>query len=119
MENKLKITVEGVSYEVLVEDITGTETKEKKPRKPIRKVTYTEHNLQPESDVERFSPLNGVVVDIMVEEGQRVEKGAALIAIEAMKIINTLTAHRRGVVTQIAVEKDQSVFLGQTLLSIQ
>ncbi|MBF0447038.1 MAG: acetyl-CoA carboxylase biotin carboxyl carrier protein subunit [Magnetococcales bacterium] len=117
MQKKLKITVEGVAYEVLVEDITH-QNKPVKSRMPVQRVINSKLDFQHESDANRVSPLNGVVIDIFVKQGQTVEKGSALITIESMKIINTLTAHRSGTITQIHVEAEQSVFEGQILFTI-
>jgi biotin carboxyl carrier protein len=118
MPRKLRITIEGTAYEVLVEDITSEEKREKN-RHSARRIALPDSDQQPESDTNRRSPLNGVVVDIYVVEGEMVEKGQELIAIESMKIINTLTAHRNGKITKINLILGDSVTVGQTLITIE
>ncbi|MBF0194465.1 MAG: acetyl-CoA carboxylase biotin carboxyl carrier protein subunit [Magnetococcales bacterium] len=117
MARKLKITIEDTVYEVLVEDITAKG--EEKGRTSVRKVTLPDANLQNENEEVRISTHNGVIVDIMVSEGQMVEKGDELMTIEAMKIVNTITSHRKGKVTNIEVLVNQTVYEGQKLLTIQ
>ena len=117
MPRKLKITIEETVYEVLVEDITPKG--EEKGRTSVRKVILPDANLQHEHEEVCISSHNGVIVDIMVSEGQMVEKGDSLMAIEAMKIVNTITSHRKGKITNIEVLVNQTVYEGQKLLTIQ
>jgi acetyl-CoA carboxylase biotin carboxyl carrier protein len=53
-----------------------------------------------------------------VEVGQRVEAGAVLCIIEAMKILNQIEADRAGVVEEVLVENGQPVEYGQPLFRI-
>lgn len=117
MQRKLRITVEGVAYEVLVEDVTERVLTDRSQR-ALRKVSLPNRNLQNESEENRVSPMNGVVVEILVGEGDMVEIGDSLLTVESMKIVNTLTSHRNGIVSNIAVKVEQSVKEGQTLLTI-
>ncbi|MBF0381887.1 MAG: acetyl-CoA carboxylase biotin carboxyl carrier protein subunit [Magnetococcales bacterium] len=116
MTRKLRITIEEKEYEVLVEDITPYEGR---GRTSVRKVVLPDASLQDEHEEIRISPHNGVIVEIFVTEGQMVEKGEKLMAIEAMKIINTITSHRQGKITNIEVLVNQTVYEGQKLLTIQ
>ena len=47
------------------------------------------------------APMPGMVVTVSVRSGQKVEKGAALLSIEAMKMEMVLTADRHGVVKDV------------------
>ena len=53
-----------------------------------------------------------------VEVGQRVEAGAVLCIIEAMKLLNQIEADKAGVITGILVENGQPVEYGQPLFTI-
>ena len=54
------------------------------------------------------SPMPGTVVKVLVENGQSVKEGDALIIVEAMKMETTLFAAIDGTVTEVnAKEKDQ------------
>jgi acetyl-CoA carboxylase biotin carboxyl carrier protein len=53
-----------------------------------------------------------------VEIGSRVEAGATLCIIEAMKMLNQIEADKSGVVQEILIENGQPVEFGQTLFII-
>lgn len=54
-----------------------------------------------------------------IEIGQRVEAGATLCVVEAMKILNQIESDKAGVVTAILVENGQPVEYGQPLFAIE
>lgn len=53
-----------------------------------------------------------------VKVGDRVAKGDVLCIIEAMKVMNEITAEKDGVIKQILVENEQLVEYGQELFTI-
>jgi acetyl-CoA carboxylase biotin carboxyl carrier protein len=53
-----------------------------------------------------------------VEEGQRVQEGDTLCIIEAMKILNQITAEKAGTITRILVENGSPVEYDQPLFII-
>lgn len=65
------------------------------------------------------SPMPGMVVSILVEEGQEIEAGQVLLILESMKMQNELKSPRAGTVGRIRVENGESVEQKQTLLSVQ
>ena len=54
-----------------------------------------------------------------VEVGQRVEPGATLCIIEVMKLMNSLAAETRGVVTEIVAANGEHVSYGDVLMVIR
>eukprot|EP00879_Flechtneria_rotunda_P001862 GHRR01002033.1.p1 GENE.GHRR01002033.1~~GHRR01002033.1.p1 ORF type:complete len:621 (+),score=231.38 GHRR01002033.1:1707-3569(+) len=65
------------------------------------------------------SPMPGKVVKVLIAEGQSVDKGQALLVIEAMKMEHTLTAHTDGVVEGLqGLHMGTQVEDGQVLLRI-
>jgi len=58
-----------------------------------------------------------VILSILVEEGQEIKKGEALLILEAMKMENMIKSPTDGIVTSISIEKDQSVEKNETLIS--
>jgi acetyl-CoA carboxylase biotin carboxyl carrier protein len=54
-----------------------------------------------------------------VEVGSRVESGARLLLVEAMKTFNDIVAPRAGTVTAIFIEDGQPVEFGEPLLLIE
>ena len=50
-----------------------------------------------------FAPMPGKVIQILVEEGQRVDYGTTLLVVEAMKMENTIVAPMDAVVSKLNV----------------
>ena len=57
------------------------------------------------SSEELASPLQGTVLKVAVEKGAKVEEGALICVIEAMKMENEITAHRSGEVAELNVSE--------------
>jgi 3-methylcrotonyl-CoA carboxylase alpha subunit len=66
-----------------------------------------------------IAPMPGRVVAILVSEGAHVAKGAALIALEAMKMEHTLTAPFAAVVASIRCAVDEIVSEGTELVTFE
>ena len=64
------------------------------------------------------APLHGVVAQIFVAVGDEVEKGAAVVQMEAMKLIHTLTAPMSGRVAAIRCNAGDTVPAGAVLVEI-
>ncbi len=65
------------------------------------------------------APMPGLVVRVDVVEGQRVEAGARLVVVEAMKMENELRAPRAGVVARVHVAVGQAVEKGAALVALE
>jgi acetyl-CoA/propionyl-CoA carboxylase biotin carboxyl carrier protein len=64
------------------------------------------------------SPLQGNVFKVLVEQGAKVEEGALICIIEAMKMENEITAHKAGTVSELPVKEGSAVTAGDTLAVI-
>jgi len=64
------------------------------------------------------SPLPGVILDLMVREGDTVKAGQRLLVLEAMKMENNIDSDRDGVVKNIKARKGDSVLEGDVLITI-
>ncbi|HEY7341932.1 MAG TPA: biotin/lipoyl-containing protein [Ktedonobacterales bacterium] len=64
------------------------------------------------------APMPGLVSHILVEEGAEVQRGQAVVVLEAMKMENDLPAPRAGVVKGLRVSKGQAVNQGDLLAVI-
>lgn len=64
------------------------------------------------------APMPGLVVSVLVEEGQEIKKGQVMLILESMKMQNELKAPRDGTLGRIRVKAGESVEQKQTLLSM-
>lgn len=65
------------------------------------------------------APMPGLVLNVMVETGQSVQKGDPLLILEAMKMENVIKAAGEGRVKAVKVEKGAAVDKGQLLLEME
>lgn len=63
--------------------------------------------------------LSGMVVEIKVNEGDKVSKGQPLIVLEAMKMENILNATKDGTVSKIHFKPGDNVTTGEVIIEIQ
>lgn len=123
---KLRVTVAGKVYEVIVEILEDDEHALPHPVKhdvpSVHEVTgaLTPPVVAPVSKEPGnvISPLAGRVVTISVQTGQTVKEGDQLLVLEAMKMNNYIYAPRSGRVSAIFVKADDAVEEGQTLLTL-
>ena len=65
------------------------------------------------------APMPGLVLDIQVEEGQKVRENDTLLILEAMKMENVILSPRDGIIKSIVVNKGNSVDKGELLLEYE
>ncbi len=65
------------------------------------------------------APMPGTIVAVHVKAGDRVEKGAALLILEAMKMEHTITAPMTGVVENIFYAQGEQVQEGVELIALK
>ena len=131
---KLKVTVQGVSYEVEVEVLDAGEGASLGTSLPhLQNPAASNHPIAPapvaapaqaprntESSNDAItSPVAGTVVKIKCKIGDHIEQNQPVIVIEAMKMDTSITAPRAGVVTEILVSASDTVQEGQTLVSLK
>ncbi|AOY75158.1 biotin/lipoyl-containing protein [Clostridium formicaceticum] len=124
---KFNITVNGVSYEVEVEEIKdgtaasrpATPAVEAKsaatPAKPVTKPVAAP--VSGDTTVE--APMPGNIWKILVREGQEVKEGEVLVILEAMKMENEIYAPVSGKIAGIHVSEGASVNGGDLLISLK
>ncbi len=64
------------------------------------------------------APMPGLVVTLLVSEGQEIKKGQVLLILESMKMQNELKSPRDGTIGRIRVKPGETVEQKQTLLSV-
>jgi acetyl/propionyl-CoA carboxylase alpha subunit len=77
-----------------------------------------ENGLAQSSEFFLKAPMPGLVIDVLVRDGQEVKKGDVLMVLESMKMQNELKSPQAGVVSRVRVEVGDHVERRQTLLSV-
>jgi 3-methylcrotonyl-CoA carboxylase alpha subunit len=72
-----------------------------------------------EGDAAIRAPMNGRVVALSVEEGEKVEAGQRLAAVEAMKMEHALVAPHKGVVRDLSVDIGDQVDMGERIMRVE
>ncbi len=117
MTKKLKITVLGKTYEVLVEEIE--EGAVSIPTPSVKETVKTPLYAEPKPVSEVTSPVSGTVTDIAVHIGDELHSGDRLCTVEAMKMKNSIPAPIDGVVTKILVRVGDTVESGALLITME
>ena len=122
------ITVNGVAYEVTVEETAGgaasAATMPAMPKAPSATAPMPAAPAAPKAasagaganKIEAGAA--GKVFKIEVKPGQAVKKGETVIVLEAMKMENNIDAERDGKIKEIRVNKEDTVMEGAILINI-
>ncbi|MHB1843121.1 MAG: biotin/lipoyl-containing protein [Sulfobacillus sp.] len=118
---RFKVTVNGHSYEVEVEE----EGERPTGARPAHSHAAQRHEqvaapaAEGSGPVEQIvAPLPGTVLAVKVSAGQAVESGQVLLVLEAMKMENEIVAPRAGTVKELQARQGQAVNTGDPLLTI-
>jgi biotin carboxyl carrier protein len=103
------------AYEVTVGARTFTVTLRDERTQALGRLVGGAHHS---GDATIRAPMPGLVSNVLAQEGQEVERGQAIVVLEAMKMENDLTTPRAGVIKRINVTKGQTVNQGETLAII-
>ena len=66
-----------------------------------------------------IAPMQGTIVNIMVEKDSEIEAGSPICVLEAMKMENNIIAEKSGIVKELLVSKGDSVGAGDVLAVIE
>ncbi len=145
MSKKLQISLNGKSYDVEVNDISGTtmnlsvngkaydveieDSGAPMPQSaaqstaPVAKVAAPKAQaaapavvIAAASNDVIISPMPGVIMDIAVKAGDKVEAKQPICALEAMKMKNIIRSNREGVVASVEVSEGQRVPYGAVII---
>ncbi|MBR7111010.1 MAG: biotin/lipoyl-binding protein [Clostridia bacterium] len=129
---KFNVTVDGVTYEVEVEEIGGAVVQAPvtvapvaapvtAPVAPVQKASAPAPAKAAPKAVAGGSPIKapmpGNIVKLLVADGATVTKGQAIIVLEAMKMENDIVADKDGVVNFV-VKAGDTVETGATIATI-
>jgi biotin carboxyl carrier protein len=134
-----KFTISGNSYEVDIIDFDGDlakievngtpymvevhqQVKQAKTPTLVRPVVREPHKKIEKAEggarITVKSPLPGVILQINVNQGDKVTRGQKLLVMEAMKMENEIKSDTDGVITAIKVTPGQSVLQDEVMLEI-
>ena len=112
---KYRVNVNGVAYEVEVEELTGVPT-----APAAAPVAAAPASAAPAAAGEQIAaPMPGNILDVRVAAGDAVKAGQVLMILEAMKMENEIMCPRDGRIAQVSVTKGQAVETGTLLCVIE
>ena len=127
---RFNVTVNGVSYDVTVEEIGGAAPVVAPVAAPVvapAPVAAPAAAPAPApkaapagaaGSVEVKAPLQGTVMKVLVKPGDAVKKGSPVCVIEALKMENDVPAPQDGVVASINVKSGDTVKTDEVLLTL-
>ena len=65
------------------------------------------------------APMPGMVIEINVQEGQKVDENQKILVLEAMKMENVLKIPHDAVIKKLLIKKGQAVEKGQILIELE
>lgn len=107
-QNKYKVNLNGNCYSFVID----TEQTHR------RKVVLSQKEGQ-EQHIEIRSPMPGKICDVFINEGAKVQKGEALLVLEAMKMQNQILASSNAVVESVMVKPNETVLGDQLLIKLK
>jgi biotin carboxyl carrier protein len=132
-----KINVENMNFEIEIGELTGGTgeiaingkpykiTIEKRDysnvgndARPVQASKPAAGSTSPAGAGSIMAPIPGLVLDLMVNVGDRVEAGQTVVILEAMKMENSLVANAAGKVKEIKVRKGAQVNTGDLIMII-
>lgn len=136
MLKRYNVTVNGVQYQVEVEEVNGEFASapvvqaqasqvvtQEQPAAPTAKQVEVKEEVKKSvvaAEGERVEcPMPGTILSINIAEGQTIKEGQVMFVLEAMKMENEIMAPRDCKIVQVAVSKGAAVNTGDLLVVIQ
>lgn len=130
---KLRVTVNGVTYEVDVDILEdrdlGSYTPAPMPVAPAPTPVAPPRTPAPAAAAPQAAPaaggkaltsaIPGTVVDVFVTPGQAVKVNDQLMVIDAMKMNTQVTSNQEGVIKEVLVKSGDAVKMNQVLLTFE
>ena len=84
----------------------------------IEKPSAIKRTGGPATTGEFTAPMPGLIVDVLVSQGDKVTKGQKLLILEAMKTQQPVNAPFDGTIAHLGVQKGQQVREGELMISV-
>lgn len=120
---KYTITVNGVSYDVTVEEGGAAQSASLPPLSPVPSAAPSRSGSPKktggeEGAVKVTAPMPGKVLAVKKQVGDAVKSGDTILVLEAMKMENDIVAPKDGVIASLNVSSGDSVESGAVLASM-
>jgi len=107
-QNKYTVLVNGVSYSFTIESpISYKRRKFLAKHRPVNKIEPI------------TAPMPGKIIEVLVEDGNKIKEGDSIIILEAMKMQNEIIAHVGGKVKKVLVKAGDNVGKDEPLIEIE
>lgn len=113
----IRVEVNDKLYRVRLIDLPAGTVRSASPGKTAPRIAHKKRALT-SSGNDVTSPMHGVVVEILVKEGEPVEQGQVVAVVEAMKMMNEIRAHKSGSAGKIHVKAGDTVEAQSPLVTI-
>lgn len=107
-KKSLKVSVNGNTYDIKIEDTYD---------QLVKKMGLLSVGSQKVSSIK--APMPGLIIDVMVEEGEKVFEGTPLLVLSAMKMENMILSQTAGVIKSIEVKKNDTVEKSQLIIEME
>lgn len=118
---KFNVKVNGIDYEVEVEEIKSQGAGAVAAGQPSVEIRNDAPSGARSAEAKKgfvIAPLPGIVVELKVAPGQHVTQGETVLLLEAMKMQNEIVASSTGVVQEIYVNIGETVTYEQAMMHI-
>jgi glutaconyl-CoA/methylmalonyl-CoA decarboxylase subunit gamma len=114
------VEVNGIDYEIELEktDRRKTEIVRSEKTQPVLDVVKTPSKPVTASAGSVLAPIPGLVLRILVKEGDNVNAGDTVLILEAMKMESEIASTATGIIKKINVKEGASVQEGETLIEV-
>ena len=107
-EKSYQIDIEGKTYSVTIQN-----------ERDLLLDQFGVHQTSLTRELRIKAPMPGLVLDVLVEEGQSVEEGTGLLILEAMKMENEIRASLQGTIAKIHVAPGDAIGKNDILIEFQ
>ena len=114
----LIVTVNGVAYNVTVEEGTGAPVAAAAPVAAPAPAAAPAAPAGAAGAVSVTAPMPGNILDVKVKAGDSVKAGDTLLILEAMKMENEISAPQDGTIASVNVRKGDVVNSGDLLITM-
>lgn len=118
-DNVIELEVNGTSYSVKMKEEVKTIKTPTLVRKPSIK-SIEPINVKSTASIEKIiAPIPGVIMSINVKVGDKIKVGDVVLVLEAMKMENSITSEKSGVVSAIHVAVGQQVLQSEVMIELE